>query len=102
MGAITEKQFENLYDNFCNYYLDDGSNDEKMKSALKKDINYLLQSQLKEITDIKNYHKRGFNGCLDKIIELESQLKEREEEIKRLKTPRRLQDFKEMEKYYKE
>ena len=33
-----------------------------------------LEKQNKELTEIKNYHKNGFNKCLDKIAELEKQI----------------------------
>lgn len=51
---MKDKEFDKIYDLFCNYYEDDGSNEEKMKIELINAIIEIAKTQNKELIEKKN------------------------------------------------
>ncbi len=65
---MDKKILDKLYDSFCDYYNDDGSNDEDLVLKLEKDLDQLINSVKEECAKIaeKNgdeYYPTGAKGC---------------------------------------
>jgi hypothetical protein len=84
MDQLKEIDFEKIYESFCNYYMDDGSNDNFLKSECVKSLYILmLEKQRDLLSDIELLFIERRTAYPEYI--LKEQIKKLSEQIENLK-----------------